>query len=121
MRKFIVKRTILYFETKGSTNTDTILSFTMLDSNKDAINITGYTFKLQVKKKSSDSTAVITANTSIINATGGEWQAVITKAMASSLDFKNEKYEYDIIYNDTSYDRPLLYGQVMQRTGISDI
>lgn len=98
-------------------------SVTLTDENGDAIDLTGYTFYMTIKKKKNDSdeNAVFKKTvTSIPNPTLG--RVTITIDRDDTLSISPGIYSYDIKYKDDGGDiRTVIYGDFKLIQAITDI
>ena len=96
---------------------------TVVDSDGTAVDLTGYTFYMTVKKKKGDSDTQAILKKTVTSIPDPELGIVtITIDRADTLNFTAGVYPYDIKYKDASGDvRTLLIGYYNLVQGVTDL
>ena len=97
--------------------TDFALSMTLKDTNGDALNVTNYSFKSQIRRKQSTGIAAEFVVTKT-NASNGVIKLALTKAVTSSLP--NGKLLYDLIGDDQTVVKQYVKGKVTVVDTVTD-
>ena len=75
---------------------------TIKDANGVAVDITGYSFAADIRRSFSDSVAYLSFSFNISDATGGEVEMTLAKALSTAKTIKiKENFLYDVEMNDT--------------------
>lgn len=93
--------------------TDFLRVLTIKDSNGDPIDLTGFSFASQARKRFSDSSPILTFSFSITDAAGGVVEWTLAKEITEALDLSSPlELFYDVEMNSGSRVTRILQGKI---------